>query len=229
MFTKKELSKAQYEARSFIQKCEAFRALLTEHELPLSVNHNELKGVIRSQLFAKLLAVDAGLKMRFEMLRTEEAQQQLIATTIDLDGYEIVGQLERSIKELQSLYGSLMLPRGSFFCQPEREGISLSYLATAHGLDLSTWIQSQLMDWTGKEHVLAYFTTLATQLSQLRNIVRATTDSSAGLAGIVSPRLLSFFTNASQSGPIEPDEHFIMGQFIPKLGGRLAGFPGNMK
>ncbi|TGE24767.1 hypothetical protein E5K00_06050 [Hymenobacter aquaticus] len=231
MFTTKEITQAQNEARSFINQCEEFRALLVEHELPMSFDLEKLKGVLRAQLFAKLLAVDKGLKMRFEMLRTEEAQQKLVADTIDLSGYTIVDNLGRLIAQLQQGWSRLQLRRGRWFCQPERDGVSLNTLATAHNLDFNQWLQSREMDWRGKEHVLAYFEELGKTLAQVRALHRATRDSGASLAHTFGPAVANYFTEASNTGPVAPDEHWIMGELIPTLErkGMLASFPGCLK
>jgi hypothetical protein len=229
MFTQKELVQAQNEARPFMTKCDEYRALIAEHELPLSLDINTLTAALKSQQFTKLLAVDAGLKMRYEMLRTEEAQQQLINDTINLNGYDIVPNLERRITELQALYGRMMLYSCNSWIVPERNGMPLSMLASHHNLDLTNWLQSQLINWTGKEHVLAYFTTLAKQVSQVRAIVRATRDSGATLATVLGMRTTIFFTEASNAGPVEPNEHYITRDLIPYLEdrGRLKDFPKN--
>lgn len=231
MMTAKNIAQAKADFRPFINLTTAFKALLTEHELPLSLNIDELTAVLRAQLFAKLLAVDAGLKMRFEMLRTEEAQQQLILSTIDLNGYEIVDTLKQMIAQLQQAFSRLSFDQGPHVGQYLlRNGKTLHWLLTTYEFDIEQWLESERIDWTGKEHVLAYFTTLASQLQKLRSVYRTTVDSSASLQQMVGPRTSNYFTQASNNGPIEPCEYRLMEEVVPKLEKykKLAGFPGNM-
>jgi hypothetical protein len=229
MFTQKEIALALSQARPFCTKCAEFRALLTEHELPLSVDLDKLKDAIRAQLFARLLAVDKGLKMRFEMLRTEEAQHKLVTETIDLAGYTIIDEMSRRIQELQSFWGSVRFRWGAHWLSPEKDGVTLAFLASSYGLDPAAWINSQAYDWTGKAHVLEYFRTLGQQLTQQRALQRVK-DASATLQGVTSAWLAGFFTQDSNQGEIEPEEHpihYLAGQLQSQ--GKLAGFPGNLK
>ncbi|QIX62283.1 hypothetical protein HER32_14290 [Hymenobacter sp. BT18] len=231
LFTKREVAAAKQTAHGFIKQCEEYRALLQEHELPLSMDINTLTGVLRAQQFAKLLAFDKGLKMRFEMLRTEEAQQKLIADTIDLTGYAIVDELPRRIEGLQRTYSGLMLTTGNRPAMLAREGYSLGQLLSQYGLDFNAWIEANAIDWTGKQHVLEFFRELAKPLTQLRTIYRKTRASDASLQHLVGPQIAGYFTDESNMGALEPHEHRLIQELIPQLQqlNLLAGFPGNLK
>ncbi|TYZ10589.1 hypothetical protein FY528_09000 [Hymenobacter lutimineralis] len=230
MMTSKNISQAKISFRSFINSCLAYKALLIEHELPLSIDMEELTGALRAQLFAKLLAVDAGLKMRFDMLRTEDAQQQLINNTIDLAGYSIVPQLKQFIAQLNKEFDLLGWYEGPHWMSMKMRNSTLGWLLHGYDLDIEQWLETERIDWTGRVAVLAYFTDMAIRLTQLRKLHQVTRNDSAGLHEIVRPSLAGYFIEEGCSGSIEPNEYTLMSELIPRLeeAGKLADFPNSL-
>lgn len=190
---------------ALIQKVVDYKALLTAQELPFSIDMAVLTTTIRTQLFQKLLSVDKGLKMRWDMLKTDEARLKLITDTIDLNGYEIVEQLDSAVKGLESAYNRIYMPSlGMLY-----KFMPFAQLAETYELDLQAMLDKRTYDWTGREHALAYFNELAPKLTELRDIFRAGVSTSFTLHDTVSV-LSRYYTQDSVEGTVEASEGAVM-------------------
>ncbi|KUG09388.1 hypothetical protein [Solirubrum puertoriconensis] len=219
MLTQQENQQAQTAQRAFIEQCATYRQLLEANELPLSVCVPTLKTAIRNKLFAQLLTVDAGLKMRFEMLRTEEAQEKLVAETINLDGYEVVEQIEKQVAAIKTAFSRIMISAGSGLMMPERE-MPLSTFASEFGLNLAAYLDKHTFNWKGNEHVLAYFQKLGKELEMAREMIHSSRDSSASIYQAFG-KLADYFKSESHDGPIVPNEHMIYSNLERIKGGKF--------
>lgn len=217
MFTQKEAADAKKQERNFIERCEAYRVLLTEQELPLTLDLERLKTELRNQLFAKLLTVDAGLAMRWEMLRSEEAQRKLVLDTVDLTGYEIVPELSKHIQSITAYYSRICFWAESGYHDVARV-LTLDRLVSGYDLDLAKWIDEQVFSWKEEEIALLDFFRheLAPQLEKARRIIRASKSSGATLRETLN-YMSGFFTDSSQSGEIAPKEYTLYSYVLPDV------------
>ncbi|HEX8425651.1 hypothetical protein, partial [Hymenobacter sp.] len=189
------------------------------------------KRIIRLRIADELLKADVGLKMRWDILRTETGRQKLrqeTAATVDLAGYEDVEQLEASLKNLRFAYTSVER-------LPDQYLLSFEQFAGFAKLDLAAVIDSRTMVWgEDKQKVLDYFQTVSEQFEQARKVMRALGLHTWPLDNLV--RSLSSFYNLT--GPAQMDQPLmrvdaqaIYSRVIPELEQKdlLAGFPKSIK
>lgn len=186
MITQTENAAALAQNSAFIAQVAAYKQLLTDHNFPFTVDMQVLATTLRTQLFQKLLAVDKGLKMRWDMLRTDEARIKLITDTIDLNGYDVVDEAQEAVKALETGYNRMYVGELGYMGKQ----VPFRTFAQVYALDLQALLDSKTFDWTGKQHVLDYFQALGEMLREFRGIGRVVSSTSFSLydAGAVLPR-----------------------------------------
>lgn len=182
-----------------------YKALLTAEGLPLSIDVALLTTAYKTLWFQKLLSADKGLKMRFDMLKSQEARLRLIADTIDLTGYDVIDDIAEAVKGLETAY-KRVYTRGSGFV---KDSVTFAQFAEVYELDLAALLNSFTYDWAGKEHVLAYVQRLGNQVEQLRDILRETVSTHFTLVDTCQV-LARFFTPDSAEGVVMADEGSVM-------------------
>jgi hypothetical protein len=188
----------------FIAQVKVYKDLLSANYFPLSVDPEYLKTVLRTQLFDRLCGVDKGLKMRFDMLKTNEAKLKLIAATIDLEGYDIVPQLESAVKELELAYNRIYIGGSTSL----HKVVTFAGFADAYELNLATVLETYTYDFTGREHVLRYFAELGAKLVELRDIFRATRSTSYTF--VDAARTVSAFYTEAEGNTVVADQGGVM-------------------
>ncbi|MFD2720602.1 hypothetical protein ACFST9_17915 [Hymenobacter monticola] len=198
-----------------------YKALLAANDFPLTIDVELIKTTLRTQLFQKLLGADKGLKMRFDMLKSNEARLKLIGDTIDLTGYDIIDDIASAVKELERAYNGVY-SRGAGFI---KNVVSFTTFADVCELDLGLLLDSKTYDFTGREHVLEYFRELGQHLQQLREILRVAVSSSYTLGDSLHV-LGRFYTGESGEGDLTPDQGAVM-RLVTDLEkvGKLAMIP----
>lgn len=223
MITQEQNLIAKEQAAEFIQQCADYKALLESMGLPYSVDIEAHKRIIRLRIADELLKADAGLKMRWDILRTEAGRQKLrqeTAATVDLAGYEDVEQLQQRLQELRFAYNSVDM-------LPDQYRVSFDLLAGHYHLDLATVIDSRTMTWDGgKEKVLAYFEELAQHLHQAQKVMQSLGRNVYPIDSMFSA-LTSYYKYSTGKGPMKPDEEKIYAYVLPELQerGLLTDFP----
>ncbi len=189
----------------FIARVADYKALLTAEGLPVSIDVELLKTTLRTQLFQKLLSADKGLKMRWDMLKSQDARLKLIGDTIDLTGYEVVDTIAEAVKGLEMAYKKIYTDATGHVVNH----VPFAQFASVYGLDLAPLLDAYTFDWAGKEHVLEYFQALSQHLYQLRDVMRAAVATSYTLGDVlhVLPR---FYTPQSSAGEIVAREGVVM-------------------
>jgi hypothetical protein len=205
MITKTENAATVAVHADFTRLVTEYKALLTAQGLPLSIDVELLKTTLKTQLFQKLLGADKGLKMRFDMLKSQDARLRLVSETVDLAGYDIVDTLAQAVKGLETAYKKIYTQGLGFMWQV----VTFAQFADAYELDLAALLDSFTYDWTGKEHVLAYVQGLGAKVEQLRDILRATVGSHYTFADTCHV-LGRFFTPGSAEGVVIADEGSVM-------------------
>lgn len=206
MITSQENAATIAANEDFITRVAAYKALLTAEGLPLSIDVELLKTTLRTQLFQKLLSADKGLKMRWDMLKSQDARLKLIADTIDLAGYDIVDAITEAVKGLETAYNRIYV-RG--VAGSAKNIAPFAQFADVYGLDLGALLDSRTFDWTGKEHVLEYFQELGGKLAQLRTIMRGAVSTSYGLVDVFHV-LGRFYADGSNQGDVIAHEGAVM-------------------
>ncbi len=205
----------------FLAQIKAYKDLLSANYFPVSIDVEYLKTVLRTQLFDRLCGVDKGLKMRFDMFKTNEAKLKLIAATIDLQGYDIVPEVEEAVKGLELAYNRIYIGGSTKLSTV----VTFAGFADAYELDLAAVLEAYTYDFTGREHALAYFQNLGTKLHELRDIMRfgRSTHYTLHDAAMV---LSNFYTPGSQEGTICPHQGAVM-RLITDLekAGKLSVIP----
>ena len=181
-----------------------FKALVAENGLPVSDNIQTLETALRSQLFQKLLAVDKGLKLRWELLKTDEARIKLITDTVNLDGYSQVQEMQIALNTIERLYKQVYANTFLY------DTVPFSIFAEKWEMDLDAVLTSMVFDWTGKEDVLEFFQNLAPSLAKLREVLRAAISTSYTLHATLQ-LLDGYYTPESHAGSIEIKESAVMG------------------
>ncbi len=189
MLTPEENARHRAYFAAFMGQCAAYKTLLAEAGLPLSVSVDELTAAYRQQLFDGLLKADKGLQARYDLLRTDEGRQKLIADTINLDGYDVIDEATARLRQLATTWAQL--ERGGLGV--DVPGIPLESFARYYELDLGKLLDDHTLSWEGYEHVLAHFEALAQALTPWARIVRTTIQSGAGMQH-VGMALADYFT-----------------------------------
>jgi hypothetical protein len=204
MITAKQNAAAIAGNPEFIRLVTEFKALVAAQGLPLSLDMSMLETAYKTQLFHKLLGVDKGLKMRFEMLKSDEARLKLVADTIDLTGYDVIDTIAEAVKRLETLYKNIWA--GSYGSLSS--WMSFQQFFDVYGLDLAAALDAYTFDWTGKEFALEYFAQLGQQLEHVRNILRVTMSSHYDLHNACN--VLSRFFDGAGDAEIVPEEGAVM-------------------
>ncbi|MFB9863434.1 hypothetical protein [Rufibacter immobilis] len=71
-----------------------------------TVDVQAIKQELKNNLFERLLSVDAGLRMRHEMAKTDDAKRSLLETTVNLDGYTEIQEAANLIQKYEQDYGN---------------------------------------------------------------------------------------------------------------------------
>ncbi|MBD2716181.1 hypothetical protein KBK19_14155 [Microvirga sp. STR05] len=190
----------------FNNLCIAYKKLLSDNGFPLTIDISRLTLIYKTALFEKLLSVDKGLKMKFDLLRTDASKIKMISDEIDLDGYDIIDELTDKINELQNLYSRLTI--GNRWGNTLERYISLQVLVDSHDLNLNPVVESWLIDWKGKERVKEYFENLFTEVDKIRTVFSAFQGGICSTAGALN--ILAKFGYATGDGITEIDEHAIL-------------------
>ena len=204
MITQVENTEARRYFARFMTQCEAYKTLLTTAGLPVSVDLAQLQAAYRQQLFAGLLKADKGLQARYELLRTDEARQKLVADVINLDGHEAIDTAAAALRQLATTYQQLSIPGEP----PLHRNLPLSSFAEYHDLDFGQVLDSYTIDWAGNEHVKAYFDELAQLLTPWLTIVRKTMKSGATMAdaALFLPDYFTVSIGGSAGEPVQVNE-----------------------
>jgi len=213
MITQLEKDTILTQYAGFIQQTIDFKALVATNGLPVTSHLPTLETAFKSQIFQKLLAVDKGLKMRFELLKTDEARVKLIDAHVDIDGYEDVATMRNVLLVLEQQYNriSLGVMHGRLF-----NLVPFDVFTDHYKMDLEALVSGFVFDWTGKEDVLEYVQGLAPALEQLRTVFRAVHSTSVTLADTLRT-VAMYFTDESNTGPIEVKESAVMTNLVRLL------------
>jgi hypothetical protein len=147
----------------------AYGALLTAHELPFSIDANGLLFAYKTQLFTKLVAVNKGLKMQYDMLKSDEVKQALINNTIDLSGYEVVNDIATG---LQELHDTLTVANHALRGADKIEKPTLADLV-GFELSIAAYLKAHVIEWTAdRAAVLHQVTEYANMVTSLESMLR---------------------------------------------------------
>lgn len=124
---------------------------LTTYGLTPSTDIKAIKKEYKTKLFNQLLEADAGLRLKRDMLRTEEARQKLLEETIDLDGYTELVEAEqlisRYLQDYSSLYDSASMGN------PLRDhGITAEAFLNSHEYSIQSALAAHVIDLAGNEN-----------------------------------------------------------------------------
>ena len=158
--------------------------------IPVAFCASDLRFALKFNLFAKLLTVDKGLKMRYDLLQAEAAKRNLIEATIDLTGYTIVADLDNA---LQAMQRTLEVGNRELF----RDAVTVPTLSMLlpYDLDIARYLQSQVLDWAtkGRDEKYALLQRFALLLEDVEMLFISTGNTHRGmsqlwedLAGVIS-------------------------------------------
>lgn len=198
--TQLEYDNAIRQHADFIKQCDEYKSILASNGLPISVNIPLLKTTLKTILFDRLLSVDKGLRMRYDMVRSDSGKLALINSTIDLDGYDIIPELETRIKALLRSYNQIYLQFSLSQCLP------FDTFATHHNLDLQKILFSYIIDWSKTEPILELFADLIPVLTKLRSLFQNTYSTHYTLE-LTLHRLSNFYSETNHEQPINVSEH----------------------
>ena len=222
MLTQAENQAARATATDFQTAATSYKAFLTSHDLPLSMDTAKLLDIYRGRLFEQLLAADAGLQARYDLARTKEGKQRIQADTmagISLKGHKLPEQLAEAMADLEAAYRTV-----PFLNDVPR--VEVGQLL-GYGLDYGRYLDKYTMDWEGKEQARAFFEQLAVTLTQWRGVALASGGSAGTLAEIFERITRPFSNQVPKSGVISLDEKKLY-QYLnynPQLLDVLAGPP----
>lgn len=205
MITQTQKQVAVTTSAKIIQSISDFKALVAKNGLPISDNMQTLETALRSQLFQKLLAVDKGLKLRWDMLKTDDSRIKLITDTINLDGYNEVKELHEALETIKTQYKQIWTGENWLHC-----AIPFALFVDKWEMNLDKVLSSLVFDWTGKEDVLEYVQNLAPTLTKLREVFRALTNDTYSLQETLT-FLSVLYTPESSRETIEAKESAVMG------------------
>lgn len=187
---------------TFIKSCGEYKALLTANELPVSVDISLLKTTLKTILFDKLLSVDKGLKMRYEMTKSDTGKIGLINSTINLEGYDIIPDLETRIKALGKMYWQI-----GFGVAALRNELPMEKFATLHGMDLQKLLLSFVIDWSKNQPVYDLFLNLIPSFQLLHDSFKNAYQTSYQIDHTLTTLLRYYFENYLNNNNIKVDEH----------------------
>ncbi len=98
MLTKREYADILRTKEPVETAAKAILDKIAELNLTPTADINQLKEEYKTLLFSKLVAVDKGIKMQYEIHKTDKAKLDLINRTVSLDGYEEIAELEKLMK-----------------------------------------------------------------------------------------------------------------------------------
>ncbi|MBC6605620.1 hypothetical protein H8B13_02185 [Hymenobacter sp. BT188] len=147
MITQKRYDELLPRYAEFAAAAAAYATLLDANALPLSLDTTTLHFAYKTQLFTKLVTANKGLKMQYDMLRTDEAKQALINQTIDLTGYEIITEIAHALQEMQE---TLTVANGAIGNGDTLEKPTLPTLFR-HGLKVAEYLNGYVIDWTSAD------------------------------------------------------------------------------
>lgn len=132
----------------FDKKAEAFKKLLDDNKLSLTIDINTLLFQYKLNLFTDLLKVDKGLKFRYDLLKSDMAKRDLINSSVNLDGYTIVNELKVNITdlntELERVNNNFRFDK--YFAIP-----TMYVLVNQYTITISKYLQNQLISWNEKQ------------------------------------------------------------------------------
>ena len=181
-----------------------FKALVAANGLPITSDFNTLTTALKGQLFQKLLAVDKGLKMRFDLLKTDDAKIKLLNETVNLDGYTEVVEMQEELIKIERLYNQLAVG----FLQIHK-AIPFKVFVERWEMNVDNVLSAMLFDFSDKEHVLDFINSIIPTLTTLRECFRATFSTDYNLEETLN-LLGSMYTSESNKGTIAASEGAVM-------------------
>jgi hypothetical protein len=224
MLTQAENQAAREQAADFVTAAAAYKAFLTSHNLPLSLDTTKLLDIYRGRLFEQLLAADTGLKARYDMARTTEGKRQILVDTmagISLAGHELPEQLAEAMADLQAAYRTVPQLNSLKY-------LELGQLLGGYDLDYGRYLDQYTMNWEGMENAVAYFEQLGGALTQWRTVRASIVGSEPNSFRDLLHELDYFFpSTVPEHGPIKVDLKRLYGQLKqnPHLLDMLVGPP----
>ncbi|RFP65587.1 hypothetical protein D0N36_07775 [Hymenobacter lapidiphilus] len=94
-------------------------------------------------MFLKLVAVHSGLKMQYDMLKTDLSKQELINSTINLAGYSIVTDLTNALNDLHTSLNACNISLRS-------DNVKMPTLSelVSYQLSVTEYLKSFVIDWS---------------------------------------------------------------------------------
>lgn len=204
MITQKIKDKTLADNSELVTQIADYKALATAHGLPITSDVATLETALRGQLFQKLLTADKGLQTRFNMLKTDDARIKMINDTVNIDGYEQVGEMQAALAVIEKGFNRVW-----YGINHLRNTVKFSQFVDNWEMDLDKVLSSMVFDWSENRVVLNYFKSLEPTLTTLREVFRASMHNDYRLHETLT--LLShFYTAASETGDIEADEATVM-------------------
>lgn len=163
MISSTENKQYRHRAAPFMVAVDTYKALLAAHNLTFSVDAAAVLTQYRTQLFAPLLAADKGLKMRWELLKTDAARVALVNATIDLTGYELADAVAAQLAALRETYRR----------QAHNWGVSMyswEGFALQYQLDVPAVLDSMTVDLSDKQDIVAFLARYRTLLEEARTV-----------------------------------------------------------
>ncbi|WP_147320793.1 hypothetical protein [Hymenobacter lapidiphilus] len=111
--------------------------------MKLSVDINDLLFQAKTTMFLKLVAVHSGLKMQYDMLKTDLSKQELINSTINLAGYSIVTDLTNALNDLHTSLNACNISLRS-------DNVKMPTLSelVSYQLSVTEYLKSFVIDWS---------------------------------------------------------------------------------
>lgn len=213
MLTSLQAAAVRQREADFMERCAVYKRLLINLDLPFSVDLPTLDTAYGQQLFEGLLKLDKGLKARYDLLRTDEGRQKLVADTISTAGHEVVDQVGAALKALTSAYRSVSLGHEGWL----HSKYDLGQFANWYELDLGKVLDALTIDWGSQAHVLTYFKTLGEELQRLRTMFRPLVDTSGNLDAVLSVVASAYKHRGGSQEPVEVDELRLHQVLLPQL------------
>jgi hypothetical protein len=192
MITQKRYDELAPRYTAFTAAATAYKALLDANELPFNIDVTGLLFAYKTGLFTKLVAVDKGRKLQYDMLKAAEAKQALIDATIDLTGYDITTELTTALDELHE---TLTAANGAIRAADGIDKPTVGTLFANHRLDVAEYLKGYVIDWAEADRstVLDMVNQYAEVLTSLDNMLRgcgikwdSTSDAHRHLADLVA-------------------------------------------
>lgn len=168
------ITELQY--KEMLPRYNAYKQAVTNHKellatngLTMSVDLATLLFEYKGNLFAKVVAVDKGLKMRYELLKTDNAIRGLVNSTIDLAGYDIVNELTNSLAKLNET----LTAANHVLAGKEIEKPTVSKLLE-YDLSIDAYLQKFVIVWSDPEQSKVYdlVKEYAAMLTKANNMIK---------------------------------------------------------